>query len=223
MVPRLVVHENPEGRTTPLLLLASLRELDSTVELVYFGARDWRLGAVRPTPLRLRAGAAILQNEEARSPRERNPKNLLLGALYKQGFAQIAKYTEVAGGDISGTVITETEEHTTVFAHFERIQHAWNADQGEQEVRAAVEANSPNARKQSSKKQFNDYMATEGRAHYARETKGRVTFGHGGMTGQGSALLHRGTYAKPIITGDEVLHDLQQIMADLGGESGSLL
>ncbi len=219
-VARLVEHENPEGRLTPLLLLASLRELDPSVELVYFGARDWRLGAVRPTAKRFAAGAMILDNEERRAPRERSIKNILLARLLKQGFAQIAKYVEPEGGDISGNVLTENGEHVSVAAHFERLCFFDRQDRGESIVTAALLADSPEGRSVEQKKTFDDYMATDGRAHYAREMKGRVTMGAGGFTGTSSALAQNPK--RRIITGDEVLADLAEIMSELGGEVPSL-
>lgn len=220
-VARLVVHENPEGRQTPLLLLAALRELDPTVELVYFGARDWRLGAVRPTPKRYSAGEMILDNEERRPAKERSMKNILLAHLLKQGFAQIAKYVEPEGGDISGTVLTENGEPVSVAQHFERLCFFDRQDRGEAHMKAALFADSPEGRAVENKKTFDDYMATDGRAHYAREMKGRVTMGAGGFTGTSSALS--ANPVRRIVTGDEVLQDLQEIMRELGGEVPSLL
>jgi hypothetical protein len=214
-IPRLVVHENPEGRQTPLLLLAQLRELDPTVELVYFGARDWRLGAVRPTPKRVQAGVMILDNEEARAPEKRNIKNVYLARLLTQGFAQIAKYVEPEGGDISSTVLTEDGTPVTVFAHFERACFEYRKDQGASVVDDAIHGVAER-KAQESKRVYDDYMATDGRAHFAREMRGRVTMGAGGFTGTSSALALNPT--RRIITGEEVLADIAEIMRDLGGE-----
>jgi hypothetical protein len=170
-VRRLVQHDNPEGRETPLLLLADLRAIDQTIELVYFGARDWRLGSVRPNDRRTKGGAHILKMEEARDAVHRNPKNIMLGKLLLQGFSQIAQYHDQ--GDPSGVVLDEDGQETTILADFSARQAAWLQDGGE-----------------SVAYEMDQYLAQDGREHYRRIVRGRSMFGPAGQTGGDRALIH---------------------------------
>lgn len=219
-VPRLVVHENPEGRATPILLLADLRGIDPTAELVYFGARDWRLGAVRAEgparDARAKRGARMLvELENARGLGHKvSPKSFLLGHLLKQGFAQIAQYFDC--GDVSGTVKDAWGAETTIVHDFRERDAHWRRDQGEAVVRAAAAEASTD--KKADQGKVSHYLATEGRAHYRREVRGRLQFGYGGMTGGTGQKLVRGIHHKPIITGRAVMEDIESIMAELAAD-----
>lgn len=216
-VARLVAHENPEGRATPILLLADLRSIDPTVELVYFGSRDWRLGAVRPDgparEERAKRGErmlAELSNAKGMGYKV-SPKSFMLGHLLKQGFAQIAQYFDF--GDVSGTVKDAWDNETTIIHDFRERDAHWRRDQGESVVRQAAAEASTN--KPADERALSHYLATEGRAHYRREVRGRFQFGYGGMTGGTGQKLVRGVRHKPIITGREVMEDIESIMAEL--------
>jgi len=50
-----------EGQQCPPELLAQLRAIDPTAELIHFGGGDWRLGAVNPTDTRTRDGELMLK------------------------------------------------------------------------------------------------------------------------------------------------------------------
>lgn len=218
-VPRLVVHENPEGRSTPNDLLERLRQIDSTVELVYFGARDWRLGAVRPNDHRFEAGCRILAFEARRPVAERNPKNVYLALLLRQGFAQIRQYFDF--GDPSGVVVDADGETTTIVRQFQAICAADLAPEAEREANVAAglaEAGGA-SRKKAADEQLRGWLANDGRGHWRREMKGKVSFGHGGMTGgSGRSLIYTpGTYTPsgPILTGPAAAEAMAGYLAEL--------
>jgi hypothetical protein len=187
MTRRLVTHQNPEGRETPLLLLAQLRTIDETLELVYFGKRDWRLGSVKPNDERTFRGDRILAFEDARDPVHRNPKNLYLGALLKEGFAQIAQYFDM--GDPSGAVKDAHGNITTIFEDMQQRQQAWTIDGGEDAFKQSFAVTIGDEKKAEAEATMKQYVATDGRAHYHREMRNRVMFGPAGMTGGSGRII----------------------------------
>ncbi len=223
-VPRLVSHENPEGRATPLLLLAELREIDPTAELVYFGARDWRVGAVRLSgearDFRAKKGDQMLdQLERARAEGlHPSPKSFMLGLLLRQGFAQIAQYYD--HGDPAG-VVTDSDGHeTTILADFRMRDWNHRKDQGAEVVAHNAAESGGRTRRAEASRRLRDYLHNDGRDHYNREVRNRVQMGHGGMTGGSGKLLTPGRFNPngPIIAGPEqVMAGIAEIMAVLGG------
>lgn len=184
---RLVTHSNPENRETPLLLLAELRAIDPTIELVYFGERDWRLGSVRPNDFRRQKGEALLAMEARRPVAEQNPKNRYIAKLSQEGFAQIAKYIDL--GDPSGAVLDESGVTTTILADFSSRHDAWIQDGGEEVFKQRMSDTLGEKEKAEAAALAQQYAVTDGRAHYRREMRGKVTFGYGGMTGGRGALI----------------------------------
>lgn len=221
-VPRLVHHPiPPDGRETPLLLLAELREIDPTVELVSFGGRDWRLGSVKSGQSRdWRAAKADQMRDSldrAKSVGHHiSPKNYYLVNLLTQGFAQIAQYFDF--GDPSGTVEDFEGNPTTILEDFRQRDFFYRKDQGEQVFRESIARHSDGANDVESRRKMADYMHADGRDHYNREVRGRTTFGYGGMSGgRGRLLVPGSSFGKRnIITGEEAAHELLQIMAELG-------
>lgn len=215
MTHRLVRHENPEGRLTPLLLLAELRTIDPVAELVYFGGNDWRLGAVRPTAQRERSGRNILAQQARLSDAHKSAKNIMLGHLLTQGFAQIAKYQDF--GDVSATVLdVDLNERCTILENFRRRD--WFArHEREETFTAALAASSGVEEREASQHRTMDRLHNDIRAHFRREIKGRTQFGHGGQTGgRGSGLIAEVPRA-PLLTGKAAQAALGEMMGELAG------
>lgn len=199
MIRRLVNHENPEGRETPLLLLADLRLLDPIIEIVYVGERMWWVGRVDPNTERTRRGETILKQMLALDDylRERPTimRNIMLGRLLQQGFARIEMYRDC--GDPSGEVEVEWfDSHgkqdwyrTTILADIKERYHAFERDGGEAKVAERMAFTDGTLNEEASGKAMREYIVNDGLAHYRREVRNRVVFGHGGMTGGASRLL----------------------------------
>lgn len=177
---RLVTVTNADGIDTPPDLLAQLRAIDPAIELVYAGEGWWWLGAVRPSRVRYRDGAHILQVERARGA-QANPRNILLGRLAMEGFAMIEKYRTLAG-DPAGPVETSSGYHTTIVEDLRWRDAEWRRDQGATRFQAQLDADQKVEQKAESRARMIDYLRTEGRAHYRRE-RGRLVAGPAGVTG----------------------------------------
>lgn len=194
MTQRLVHHDNPEGRQTPLLLLSMLRAMDPQIELVYVGRGVWWLGGVRPNAERARKGEMILKQMEALQIASRSvpsiQQNIMLGKLLLQGFARIATY--FCQGDPTAEVVVEHGTpwafRGTILADFTERHSNFLHRQKELEQAAVDDANGV-AEKAASDAEFKEYLATEGLANYRREIKNRVTFGYGGQTGGAGRLI----------------------------------
>ena len=83
-------------RETPEDLLAQLAEDDPVAELVYVGDGLWFLGAVRPTPFRREAGAAMLYRARAKMDR----LAIRHATLVMQGFALITAVPDAGLADL---------------------------------------------------------------------------------------------------------------------------
>lgn len=194
---RLVNHDNPEARATPLILLATLRDIDPTVELCYAGNRIWWLGSVRPNEVRARKGQFILDqmNQLDRHLHERPSiaRNIMLAKLAIQGFALIEAYFD--HGDPSGRVTvaegTPTAYDCNMVEDFRERDFAWRRDQGEEAAQRKIDIALGKEIEAEAQEQFNQYLAADGRDHYRREVRNRVTIGYGGTTGGGGhPLIH---------------------------------
>lgn len=174
-----------EDKAAPPALLAQLRAIDPTVELVHFGGGDWRLGAVMLTDERVASGEAILGQLLKQPVKDRNIKTVLLGMLSIQGFAQIEKYF-ASTGDISGTVYVEggldgKEGYLcTVLEDFRERDHAWRKDQGAAKFAERLYLTSNEPARVENEKQRQEWLRTDGRDHYNREVRNRKSFGYGG-------------------------------------------
>ena len=203
MPERLVQFENAEARPTPLLLLAELRTIDPRAELVYVGGGDWWLGAINPNDERTRKGQLILQQMDALDGviREKPSirRNIMLGRLLVQGFARIAVYHAV--GEPSGTVTvlhgTPDAYETTMYRDFEERDTVYRHEEKRRQAfeHAQAEVNGV-ARKEAGDAVLRQYILNDGREHWHREIRNRVSFGYGGMTGgQGhSGLILPGAF-----------------------------
>lgn len=179
---RLVRHGAPDGKEPPPALLAELRAIDDTAELVYVGEGTWWLGAVRPTEIRRQAGTRILALEERRA--KPNPRNVMLGKLLLQGFARIQAYHTT--GDPAGPV-TDCEGHPcTIVNDFRERDALWRRDRGEQAFRERMARSDGTEKRTQGDARLRDFLLNDGREHYRREVRDRVVFGHGGMTGGSS-------------------------------------
>lgn len=191
---RLVRFNNLEGRPTPLLLLASLRDIDPTAELVYVGGGEWWLGAVRTNESRAVKGRLIIeQMDKLENAVQHHPsivRNRCLGQLLLQGFARIASYK--GPGEASGvlTVMTTPEYMTTILEDFRERDFHYRRDQGKQQLEATKADLSGEAQRAADDANFQQYLLTDGRHHWHREIRNRVQFGPAGMTGgTGSGLI----------------------------------
>lgn len=184
-VRRLVQITAVEGREPPPDLLARLREIDSTAELVYAGEGVWWLGAILLTPERVRDGALILYNEGLRGA-DANPRNVLLGKLAQQGFALVESYTELAG-DPAGAVADSNGNVTGIVIDFSERDFAMRHDP-EGAFRRRLDASALDADRAESTARMTDWLRTDGRAHYQREIRNRMVFGYGGASGGADKL-----------------------------------
>lgn len=192
---RLVHHTNPEARVTPLILLASLRDIDPLVELVYAGERIWWLGAVRPNEVRAKKGQFILDQmlalDNHHHERPTIARNIMLGKLAIQGFALIERYDD--HGDPAGRVTvaagTPSEYDCNMVEDFRERDAAWRRDGGERNAQAKLDHALGKHIEAEAQAQFDQYLAADGRDHYRREVRNRVQFGYAGQTGGGGHPL----------------------------------
>lgn len=175
-----------QGREAPPLLLVSLREIEPSAELIYFGEGDWRLGSVRKTDARTAAGEQILAFESRRSPA--NPRNVLLGTLLKEGFAQIAQY-RCEGDPALGLVRDGDGNVCTIVEDLRQRDANFREDQGRAVFTERMEHTDGTVREREAAARRHDYLINDGRDHYRREIKHRTTFGYGGQTGGGGSLI----------------------------------
>lgn len=176
-----------EGREAPPTLLAELREIDPTVELIHFGGGDWRLGSIRKTDTRSSAGEEILAMEAARSPS--NPKNVLLGKLLKEGFAQIAQYK--CKGDPSFSPCYDGDGwECSIVEDLRERDFNWRRDGGAAKFAERLAHTNGSARDAAQAGVMHEYIINDGRDHYRREMRNRVTFGAAGMTGGAGRIIH---------------------------------
>lgn len=195
---RLVEHQNPEGRATPLLLLADLRQLDPTIEIVYVGERMWWVGRVDKTDVRRDKGLLMLQElnalDDHLKDRPSVARSILYAKLLVQGFARIEIYYDC--GDPSGEVEVEWFEgvkpqryRTTILADITQRFAAFERDGGEAVFQQRLAETDGTQTRAKSDAAFREYLVNDGLAHYRREVRNRVQFGHGGMTGGAGKLL----------------------------------
>lgn len=174
-----------EGQQCPPELLAQLREIDSSVELIHFGGGDWRLGAVNPTDVRTQDGEHMLkQLATLDTP---NPKNVILARLVIQGFAQIEAYTATMG--ISNTVTDSEGTPCTVLEDFRQRDAAWRKDQGQSVFEHRLAVTNDEIERAEHDAQLREFVRTDGRSHYRREIRNRVQFGAFGMTGGSGRII----------------------------------
>lgn len=174
-----------EGQLCPPQLLADLRVIDESVELIHFGGGDWRLGSVVPSPERCTQGQKILdQLERLDHP---NPKNILLGILAAQGFSQIEQYTATMG--IDGTVTDSSGNPCTVLEDFRARDSEWRRDRGEAVFKERLEITLGTKKQAESDAKLRDYVHNDGRDHYRREMRGRKVFSTPDTGAAGSIIL----------------------------------
>jgi hypothetical protein len=188
---RLVTYELVEGRETPVLLLAQLREIDPRVELVYAGEGRWWLGGVRPNDYRKERGEIMLKQLDYYRSEEpelwRRPsmqRNYLLGRLFIQGFSMIECYV---GNDPFGLLAVEDSPPYDCYMveDFRARHHAFAEDpeQGEAVVEERLRAAGRENEKENGERLMREWLAQDGRSHYRRSMRGRVMMGAAGMTG----------------------------------------
>lgn len=180
---RLVTHQNPEGKETPFLLLGELRSIDPQVELVYAGERRWWLGAVSDNAERRERAERMMAQIERLQKWQQAARTVMLCKLNLQGFALIETYH---GDDPSGTVLVNPgpdEYHTTILDDFCWRDAEWRRDQGSSHVKQRLLDTLGEAERKESDAKIKEYLANDGRDHYRRIMKGRITAGYGGVTG----------------------------------------
>lgn len=185
---RLVTHLNPEAKETPLLLLGELRDIDPTIELVYAGTGRWWLGAVSDNAERRERAERMMAQINALQKWQQAARTVMLCKLNMQGFALIETYH---GNDPTGTVLVNPgpdEYHTTMLEDFRWRDAEWRRDQGSSHVKQRVlDTLGEEARREGDAK-MKEYLANDGRDHYRRIMRGRVSMGFGGSTGGDRSL-----------------------------------
>lgn len=190
---RLVTHDNPEARITPLLLLADLREIDPTAELLYAGEQRWWLGCVNESDERRQRAEHILAFYDSIDPVKWNMRTLMLAKVNIQGFGLIEAYF---GNDPSGTMTVNPgpdEYKTTILEDFRWRDAEWRRDGGVSAVQRRLYETLHEAERKEAEAKMKDFLANDGRDQYRRIMKGRVMMGvnptSGGSTGGAKALI----------------------------------
>lgn len=172
----------------PAALIEALRRIDPNVELFYVGEDMWWLGAVSRNSVRAERGQRILEFESQRAVP--NPRNVFLGLLAQEGFARIEAYH---GTDPSGTVVVnpgaDNEYRTTILEDFRERDFNWRKDQGKAKVQERMEESLGEPERREAAALTEQYLATDGRAHFRREMKNRKVFGYAGETGGGGHII----------------------------------
>jgi hypothetical protein len=179
-VERLVRFEAPEARETPVLLLAQLREIDATAELVYAGEGRWWLGAVSANEERRKRAEMMMAQIERLEVAQRAARTLMLCHLNLQGFALIEAYH---GRDPMGTVLVNPgpdEYHCTIVEDFRERDANFRRDQGRGVFTTRLEASMKEPERREAEARMKEYLATDGREHYARHMRNRVQVGGDG-------------------------------------------
>lgn len=180
---RLVTHQNPEGKETPFLLLGELRSIDPTIELVYAGDARWWLGAVSDNAERRERAERMMAQIEALQKHQQAKRTVMLCKLNLQGFALIETYH---GNDPSGTMLVnpgKDEYHTTILEDFRWRDAEWRRDQGSSHVKQRLLDTLGDEERREADAKIKEYLANDGRDHYRRIMRGRVSMGFGGATG----------------------------------------
>lgn len=187
-IERLVRYEHPDALDTPTLLLAELRTIDPTVELVYAGEGRWWLGAVSDNHERRRraeimmaqlehAERHILSGEERAADRKLSPRTVMLCKLNLQGFALIETYH---GRDPHGTMLVNPgpdQYYCSMVEDFRERDACWRRDQGKAKFTERLLASMEEPERLEAEAQMKEYLATDGRDQYRREFRNRITVG----------------------------------------------
>jgi hypothetical protein len=166
-----------EGQVCPAPLLDRLQEIDPSVDMIYVGEGVWWLGAMRPNDQRREAGQLILGNEERRAVP--NSRNVILGRCLLEGFARIEAYRCPFGPD--GTPVYDSNENLVPSIVEDLRERTWrlHADKEERErvfLERAAHTDKSHERAES-RALMHDYMLNDGRDHYNRQVKHRLTTG----------------------------------------------
>ena len=180
---RLVTYQNPESRETPFLLLGELRDIDPTIELVYAGDGRWWLGSVSDNAERRERAERMMAQIERLQKHQQAKRTVLLCKLNMQGFALIETYH---GSDPTGTVLVnpgKDQYYTTILEDFRWRDAEWRRDQGSAHVKQRLLDTLGEAERREADAKIKEYLANDGRDHYRRIMRGRVSMGFGGATG----------------------------------------
>lgn len=176
-VRRLIQYETPEAIDTPVLLLAQLREIDETAELVYAGEGRWWLGSVWNNVERRAKAEAMMARIAELEVWQRVPRTIMLCQLNLQGFALIETYL---GRDPAGTVTVNNGESSyecTIVEDFRERDTAWRRDGGSAKVKERLLASMREPERLEGEAKMKEYLYTDGRDQYRREFRNRVTVG----------------------------------------------
>jgi hypothetical protein len=133
---------------------------------------------VRKTDIREATGRRIKAAELARDVP--NEDNLLLAGLLMQGFARVEEYHCL--GDPALGNVTDSQGHPcSIVEDFRERDAAWRRDQADGIVKRKLAMSDVERAEHDAR--LRDYLLNDGRDHYRREVRNRVTFGAGGMTG----------------------------------------
>jgi hypothetical protein len=129
-------------RETPSQVLEQLREIDSTLELIYISDGEWLCGSVQPNEERRLRGCELM-----RDPR---PGAVRLGELVRQGFRPIRTFTEsqLESGELVREIrVADWQYRTNAEAAYrENIRIAEGADEFEERLAKLLDFHHSNAR-----------------------------------------------------------------------------
>lgn len=158
--------EHPTLRTPPSDLVARLREIDPTAELVYVGAGHWALGSVQPNSDREQRARQTLGFYLHLPAEFHSPGPVIYARMRMQGFRHIALYSE---DDLTnGRLLLDFRERDWNYrnraeaAYRERIAAADREEPGNVEKRIET---------------MLDYLYSEGPSIYRHTFQGRRSVG----------------------------------------------
>jgi len=178
-----------EGRAAPALLVAALKGIDASAELIHVGGGHWWLGVVSPSDMREQQGEVILAHERERG-HESNPRNVMLGELLREGYARVNGYT--TDGDPADDVTDYDGHLVKILEDFRERDYWYNHDGGKAKMLERLRISAGEGDENATRALSLDYAINEGRSHFRREVKDRKVFGFGGMSGGAGRIITLG-------------------------------
>lgn len=167
----------PVERETPADLVARLREIDPTTELLSAGDDQWWLGSVTADPsytaVRRQTGERLLRIEGARV--NANPRNVLLARLLTEGWVRIALY-RCAGDPSQEPVRDEDGDEVNLVADFAARDWLYRHGVAASIVAAKLRHNTGEAGIEAAHARIDDDVLSDARAEYRNAVRGRRFF-----------------------------------------------
>lgn len=136
----------PQAVTAPSWLLADLRAIDPSLDLIYMGQGKWLVGSVRPNSIRRQMATRMLDTAMSQLSvgarlTSRGIGRIRLALLAVQGFSPIAEYSGVP----SGRIVEDVRRKDWMYRHLSDndVQRLLDAEQEERREDALASAADP--------------------------------------------------------------------------------